>query len=233
MQGWGRLIVTAILTAAIAGCAPPYQSTRDLNVLFVGNSYTFGHDVPGLVEKLRPVHDGVRYRFSTAMLADGGQNLIEYVNDPRMLDLLGRAKWDVIVLQDRSVAIAYLDQQLSFQSASDWFAEAAAREGAALVFFQTWPRQAGHEIYDDKPVSGRYSPPRSPQDMYEQVARMYAQTARVHDATVAPVGQCWLRADDPARLYSNDGSHASLAGARLTARVIANTLSESDTPCDE
>ena len=88
MQGWARLMFTVTMTAAIAACAPPHQSTRELNVLFVGNSFTFGYDVPGLVEKLSPVRDGVRYRFSTAMLADGGQNLSDYVNDPRLLRLL-------------------------------------------------------------------------------------------------------------------------------------------------
>lgn len=233
MQGWARLMFTVTMTAAIAACAPPHQSTRELNVLFVGNSFTFGYDVPGLVEKLSPVRDGVRYKFSTAMLADGGQNLSDYVNDPRLLRLLEQNAWDVIVLQDRSVSIAYLDMQLSFQRASDWFAKAAQREGAAVVFFQTWPYQEGNKVYSDKPVSGYYSPPPSRQAMYEQVARMYAGAARVHDAIVAPVGQCWVQADDPAKLYSNDGRHASRAGARLTAKVIANTLSGSETPCED
>ena len=72
-------LLIAPLFGVVQSCTAQGTATRDISVLFIGNSYTFQHDIPDRVKGLAPVRDGVRIRYKTALIADGGVNLIKYV----------------------------------------------------------------------------------------------------------------------------------------------------------
>jgi hypothetical protein len=222
-------IALAVFGAVLAGCFRS-EPAVDVRVLFVGNSYTFQHDIPRQIEKTRRLRDGARIRYKTAMVADGGRNLIAYKNDARVTELLQQEQWDFIVLQDRSTAAFYTREIAEFDQALTWFGSAAQREGAKLVFFQTWPRRTGHAFYGAKPEPG-FFPPRSQPEMARRLASAYRNASGKYGGVVAPVGACWMQVEDKADLYAEDGSHASPSGARLAAKVIENTISGAADPC--
>ncbi|MEL8056927.1 MAG: hypothetical protein AAGK66_12280 [Pseudomonadota bacterium] len=212
------------LIGVVQSCADQRTETRDISVLFIGNSYTFQHDIPARVKGLAPVRDGVRVRYKTALIADGGVNLIKYVDDPRVMRTLAREDWDVIILQDRSTAAFYQKERAEFDAALKWFKARAEEEGADLILFETWPRRTGHPFYRASPEAG-FSPPRHQADMARTIRSTYARGAESVSARVAPVGTCWMQADAINDLYADDGSHASQRGADLTARVLENAIS--------
>ncbi len=227
----GLAIAYAALCALAAGCFYSERKTQDVNVLFIGNSYTFQHNVPSMVEKTRRVEDDIRIRYRTALVADGGRNLIAYVGDRRVVRLLQDHDWDFIVLQDRSTAAFYAREREEFDRAVRWFQGAAQQKRAELVLFQTWPRKSGHAFYAEKAEYG-FTPPRSQEEMARRLASVYRRAAETYDGVVAPVGRCWMQAENRDSLYAEDGSHASRTGARLAATVIENTLKKAADPCE-
>ena len=219
------------LTALVSACLPVKRETQTVRVLFIGNSYTFQHDVPGLLERTRRIKNNVRIDYQTEMIADGGRNLMHFVNDNRVVTALRDDDWDYVVLQDRSTAAFYLKELQEFDRAVSWFKSIAHQNGAELVLFQTWPRKSGHAFYKETAATG-FTPPRSQYEMMRRVASAYGNVARRYGGRVAPVGHCWLQVGDQMALYAGDGSHASKNGARLAVRVIANTLEEAPDPCE-
>ncbi len=215
---------------ALASCEGPDARHQDVHILFIGNSYTFQHDVPNQVAQVNRIKDGIRIKYQTAMIADGGANLIDYVDDPRLMQKLEDRDWDVIVLQDRSMAAFFQRERIEFDQALLWFRTRAREEKAALILFETWPRRDGHEVYDASPAQG-FKPPRSQKEMLNMLQQTYKRGAARHGAMVATVGTCWLQAENINRLYAADGSHASKAGAALSARVIERTISGQVTVC--
>ncbi|MEO0884013.1 MAG: hypothetical protein AAFY34_14965 [Pseudomonadota bacterium] len=217
---------TILLMTCLTGCAllPTEPTTR--HVLFVGNSYTFQHDVPALFRDA----SGSDIRYETEMVAGPGLNLMAYVAYDRVEQLVATKDWYAIVLQDRSTAAFYEKDRSEFKLALEWFRAIADEEGAQLFLFQTWPRRAGHSFYEAKAEPG-FSPPRTPSEMSDRLIATYAEGAALSGAIVAPVGDCWFQQEDVEILYAEDGSHASAIGARLAARVIANTIAGTDDPC--
>ncbi len=224
---WRRARLFAIVAGAAASCAQTQAPPAPTRFLFIGNSYTLQHDVPGLVA----ARLGDEADTETAMVADGGQVLERYVNDPRVTRRLAEIEWDVIVLQGHSRAAFDVERRAGFNRAVDWFSTQAAAEGAALLLVQTWPRRAGHGFYGRPAEDGVHHPPRSPSEMAERVEALYAAAAARVGARIAPVGRCWAAASDMNALYAEDGSHASPAGAALAADVIALTIRGADTGC--
>ena len=226
MHALRTLTSLLLISTVLAGCMNTRASSDLQRVLFVGNSYTYQHDVPDLVRRASlPEHS-----FETGLVATGGQNLITYIDSERLQTLLDTEDWDVIVLQDRSTAAFYAKDRVDFERALVWFRQAADEEGASLILYQTWPRREGHRFYSAEARRG-FSPPRDQAQMSDQLIAAYRRGAKTANSTVAPVGECWMKQENVNTLYAADGSHASEAGAKLAARVIANTLVGREDPC--
>lgn len=219
---FGFFLALTLLTS----CMNTPVELNPSRVLFVGNSYTYQHDLPELVRRASQPGQS----FETGLVAAGGQNLITYVDSERLQTLLDTEDWDVIVLQDRSTATFCAKGRADFERALAWFRRAADQEGASLILYQTWPRRKGHDFYSTEAPRG-CAPPRDQMDMLEQLIAAYARGAKSTKARIAPVGECWMKQGETDHLYAEDGSHASAAGANLAARVIANTLAGKADPC--
>lgn len=226
-----RLVfILHVFCLGLSACSQAPEPTTVKHILFVGNSYTFQHQVPDQVaSQLSKLH-GPDIAYVATMVADGGQNLIEYVDDPRILNALETNAFDYFVLQDRSTAAFYSVDHQDFFKAVRWFKSQATAEGAEMILYQTWPRREGHDFYSQRPARG-FSPPRTPQEMRLRLDKIYQQAARATGAKVAPVGNCWMQRGNHAALYQRDGSHATQQGAALAASVIAQTLAGNADAC--
>jgi len=169
-------------------------------LLFVGNSFTFRNDLPGLIAQLAPVP------IQTQMIVAGGASLRQHINSGAVQAALDNAPWDRVILQEQST--------LPFKSPAR-FAESVREldelirgHGAQTALYQTWARQNAPETQDA--LSGEY-----------------AKMAQELGALLVPVGEAWqavLREWPEAPLYDADGSHPSPAGSYLAACVFAAAL---------
>jgi lysophospholipase L1-like esterase len=75
------------------------EQTKATKVLFIGNSYSFYNDLPGMLEKLAKANGK---NIETKIVARNGASLQEHWNEKKALKTLNGENWDFIVLQERS-----------------------------------------------------------------------------------------------------------------------------------
>jgi hypothetical protein len=93
------LLAAGPLSAATAVPPTAAPAPRPLQVLFVGNSLTFGNDLPTTFETLyRATAPGAQVR--TQMLAVGGAVLRDHIDTGHLSALLEATRYDVVVLQE-------------------------------------------------------------------------------------------------------------------------------------
>lgn len=190
-------------------------------VLFIGNSYTRFNDLPRMVQNLsRSVEGGPVLR--TSRETHGGFDLRRHWRRRRTRRRIATGGWDAVVLQDHSLQpIRHPDRMEEYARR---FAERASEAGARLVLFETWTRRPGSRAYRRYELG-------DPEQMAEDVDRVYGRLGRELHASVAPVGRAWERARDELPdtvLHRPDGTHPLPAGSYLSACVIYRTLTGGD-----
>jgi hypothetical protein len=214
-----RWILLLLIMASAAGCrtestptsaAVPGElsdeaqvRTADFAVLFVGNSHTHMHGLPGLVG------DMIRFRhhdksYYSHVVAVGF--LEDVARNPRCREEIETRAWKHVVLQAQKESKSG-NFQYSQTEGID-FAKLARSNGAKVTFFAEWGL--------------REVPGHGP-----RIEHVYREMAAASGADVAPVGRAWdlaLAARPELPLYSSDGNHQSAIGAFLTASVLYGKL---------
>jgi hypothetical protein len=182
---------------------PPGAGLADITLLFMGNSHTAFHDLPGTVAALvRAARPG---RTVYAEQAPGWMFLDERATDPATLELMDRRRWTFVVLQAQKYSTSGLFTY-PIDGAVD-LARRARSTGAVPILFPEWPRRGVDET----------------QRIYE----LHVSIAQREPACVAPVGQAWdwaLAQHPTLVLHDADGNHSAPPGAFLAALVIASTM---------
>jgi hypothetical protein len=194
-----------ILIALLAAVVQAAEAPSPIRVHFVGNSFTFGNDLPGLVAELgRSLDPPVR--LEVGMTARDGMTLEQHWREGDIVRRLREEDWDILVLQEQgSRPITDPDRM---EHSVRRFAAAARDAGAEVILFQTWARVGQPET--DIPR-----------------AATYRRLADAVGARLAPVGDAWgrARAELPAVvLHADDGVHANRAGAYLSAAVLLGVI---------
>lgn len=196
-------------------CDPP----EDLDVLFIGNSYTIMHDLPGLVAQLGS-QAGIEVH--AEMLATGGQDFEYHLARSKTVAVLGQRDWDVVVLQSHS--LDPLRNPEGFHEAGKGLVELVRESGASPVLFETWARKSGHNLYNYfEPTGG------SPDAMFSAVRDEYFSLADETGVEVVEVGKAWreMRKHAPELdPYASDAAHPGRLGAYLTANVFFAALTD-------
>jgi len=198
--------------------ASPDATPTSLRVLFVGNSYTFTNDLPGEVVKLA-TSAAVNPLIQVSSVTAGGATLKNHWDSSGAVAEIGKATWDVVVLQGQSVEPLY--DPTSFATHAQLLAAKVKQAGAAPLFFETWARQAGNDVYSYAWSGG------TPKAMQAGLRQAYAAAASAAGAQVAPVGDAWeatLAAYPQMPIFAADGSHPSVHGTYLSACVFYAAL---------
>ncbi|MEM9204211.1 MAG: hypothetical protein AAGC53_21435 [Actinomycetota bacterium] len=207
-----RVIVALALAVSAAGCG---ASEADQRVLFVGNSYTHGNELPAMVEAIAAANDtSIRW----TMIAPGGARLRDHRANPDVVAAIQSGEYDVVVFQEQSQIPSSpelrANEMLPAALALDAIADQA---GVSVVWFQTW----GHR--DGWPVRGH----NSYQSMQDAVIAGYAEVGRQTNGRVAGAGARWSRYlafGGEISLHHADGTHATPAGSYLAALALADAL---------
>ena len=210
----GKLKVSLLaLVVTVAGLTVASGRDGAVRVLFIGNSYTYFHNLPEMVARLAAA---ARQPVETRMAAPGGWRLKDHWEKGEARRALTQGRWDYVVLQDQSTLGVTLYVEGKPRVSSDQlFRPAAERWAAAIkqvkarpVFYLTWARKA------------------SPEDQ-DILTHAYMSAAKASVSLVAPVGLAWqrVRRDHPGiELFEADGSHPSQSGTYLAACTFIAAL---------
>jgi hypothetical protein len=186
-----------------------------LRVLFIGNSYTYVNDLPGMFAGLGRSGG---HRVETGMAAKGGWTLSAHAGSSETLDKLKWSKWDFVVLQEQSQVPSVEQYRVgSMYPAARSLVRQIKATGAAPVFFLTWAHREG---WPKNGLNGYES-------MQLQIERGYLAIGQELHVVVAPIGYAWLMArrhHPHLDLWQRDGSHPKEQGTYLAASVFYATL---------
>ena len=192
--------------------SPRSSPPKELSVLFIGNSFTYVNDLPGMVEKLSRSPSSPAVIRTQAVTYPGAWLLVHW-RQGRAIEHIRKRKWDFVVLQEQS-ALPIEDRAAMYEYARR-FDDEIRKTGARTVLFLTW-------AYRDRP------------EMQAGLDRAYFDLAKQIHARVAPVGPAWKIAldDHPAlSLHAEDGSHPNVLGTYLAACVFYRAILSTDRPC--
>jgi len=183
-----------------------FSQEKELKVLFVGNSYTYGYNLAHIVSI---ISEGTSTKLVTRKSTIGGASLSEHWLGGRELktkEIIEEGDFDIVILQDFSMsAIQTPDSLLKYVKL---FSDYNKSFGARTYLFNTWARE------------------KVPQFQTE-IDKIYGQAARENGAVKVPVGAAWELAQDlrsMVDLYTSDGSHPNELGTMLSASVFVRVI---------
>lgn len=199
--------------------------SQTVKACFLGNSYTFYNDMPGIVASLANA-DG--FTLIKDQNTPGGYTLQGHSTNGTSLNVINSDEWDFVVLQDQSQLPSFPHNQV----VSDVYPYAAnlcdsiraANECAAPLFFNTWGRRDGDSQWDSINTFDK---------MNQRLFNAYGHMADVNSGMRSPVGIAFdhVHNDGAAtvtftNLYAGDGSHPSIYGSYLTACLFYEIMFE-------
>lgn len=200
------ILAALCLLGLFAPAAQPQdgQSKDEIHVLFIGNSLTFGNDLPKMIAELVKAskQPSLRHERETP----GGCTFEKHCNDGKALAKIQSRKWDYVILQDHSQGpLAKRDSMFDYGKKLD--AE-IKKQGAKTILYMTWALQ------------------NKPEDQ-AAISKAYLDLAAELKCQVAPVGNAWeaaLNADKKLVLHTNDKKHPTATGTYLAACVFYATI---------
>lgn len=191
-----------------------------ISVLFIGNSYTYVNDLPGMLSNLAA---NLGKEITVDSKTNGGYTFQNHVDDAATYVKIHSKPWDVVVIQGQSQEPSFPDAQVNAStlpaavrlSDSIWANHACSN----VMYYMTWGRQDG-----DPQWSGINTFEKMNTRLYNAYMRMADSSDR---AMVSPVGAVWgyVRTNQPGiDLYNSDGSHPSTEGTYLAACTFYASL---------
>ena len=178
---------------------PETLGQPSFRVLFIGNSYTYGNDLPSIVKQLAAKEPR---SLETGMVAKPAYSLQQHWKDGEALKEIKRVRWDFVVIQEQS------GRQIGYSGDGKNYPKLFASEikgiKAKAVLFVPW--------VDQDKLGGQAA-----------VSQAYARMAREIGAILAPVGGAWenaLNGKPRIVLHASDTHHANPSGSYLAACVF-------------
>jgi len=173
------------------------------NLLFVGNSLTYSHDLPHMV---REIAAGLGQKLETTCLCFPNYGLEDHWNDSKLQKMIKSGNYDFVVFQQGPSSQVYGRQSLIEYGGK--ISALAKKHEVQPAYFMVWPSLAYYQTF-------------------EGVIKNHRDAAEAHGAMLIPLGAYWrkLRETNFApTLYGPDGFHPSKAGSFLAALRIFKTL---------
>jgi len=208
-----KLFILSLLNVAAIAQTP---DVRPVNVLFLGNSYTYVNSLPQIcVGVAASTGDVVAFDNYTP----GGYSFQQHASDTNAIKMIKKGGWNYVILQEQSQRPSATDQEvemtvLPYAHFLDSLIHKYSPK-AKTIFYMTWGRKNGDtsRCKTMVPVCTYFG-------MDSLTALRYTRMAKMNHADVSPVGAVWryLRKNYPSmELYRPDESHPSEAGSYAAA----------------
>ena len=188
-----------------------------MNILFIGNSYTYFSDLPALFASLCAANG---QEVEVDSVTCGGRRLCENLNEDgngfnpedvyskRIAELVSEKAYDVLFLQEQS-CLPVLNPSMFLAGVTGL---TALIKATRTVLYATWGRADGSDTLT------HYGWTR--ESMTKGLYESYCQAAEAVHAAVSPVGLCFaalVESHPEIDLYDPDKSHPSYAGTCVAA----------------
>ena len=193
---------------------------RKYSILFIGNSYTYYHDMPTQI--FDQIARAAGYEPNVISVTCGGHSLEQHANvtDPYGLKVAMHLlpkninKFDFVVLQEQSMRPTFSDKS-PFYDAVRTLSAKAKDINAQPILYSTWGRRGGSV---DLKMYGMNN-----ESMTWRLAAAYTAIGEELDIPVSYVGLAFFeiyKGDSGIELYDEDKSHPSYAGSYLAAMTL-------------
>lgn len=203
-----RIVAVAAVFGVVAAClgdavVGPQLIGAGRRVLFIGNSYVYVNDIPGIVQALADSAGGDKLAVET--VAGPDLALIDHWNSGTARVEIAKGGWEWVVLQQGPSSVELNRDTLRL--ATKLFAAAIANVNARTALFSAWPSEARRQDFN-------------------RAIESYTLAAADVNGILLPVAAGWVAAwnREPNLALYADGLHASIDGAYLSALVIYSRL---------
>ena len=185
-----------------------------MNLLFVGNSYTYYNDMPRIFSSLARENG---YDVCVDSVTKGGRKLFENLNPKdehqkyqQLVALCAEKHYDVLILQEQSY-FALVDYEKFLEGILGLI---ELINPARVILYATWGRKSGCPLLDELN--------HTTESMTHALLDAYGRAASTCGAQLSPVGSAFEQMTAIAPeidLYHADRSHPSAYGSMLAALV--------------
>ena len=189
--------------------------SKEMKVLFVGNSYTYFNDMPNTFFVKEAEAAGINAEVTA--ITKGGYRLSQFADSEneqgqRLRQAIKDKHYDCAVLQEQS--LNPIKNEESFLSGVKELKDLI--DAKCFILYATWGRNEGSPELEALKLTR--------EEMTEKLSLAYNKAAAEHGMRVAEVGKAFLEySGDRDELYDKDKSHPSLLGSAIAARVIFET----------
>ncbi len=198
------------------------QQGDTLQVLFIGNSYTYENDLSSMFREMAKAANRPVYVDESTV---GGYSLEQHMAYRPSFAKIVERQWGYVILQEQSMipTIPFYRDNSMYPAARQLDALIKS-VGAKTIFFLTWGRKLG-----GRQTIGSYSSPAFKDffQMQDSLTSAYRRIATELSAGLCPIGLAWklaFRADPNAALWQDDNSHPSSEGTYLSACTLFSTV---------
>ena len=205
------LLLAAMLTFSTA-------QAETVKALFIGNSYTWYNDLPGMTEQLAlSMGDTLIWESSTP----SGYSLQEHAGLSATTDLIQQGGWDFVILQEQSQMPSFPDEQLEtgFFASVEYLVDLIRDYNTCAIplLYMTWGREEGDsQNCEDWPPVCTY------EGMQDLLSQNYHAACDLTTSWCSPVGMVWkdIHTTTDIDVFDPDGSHPNEAGTYLAASTF-------------
>lgn len=203
--------------------ADAYPKDRQLNVLLIGNSFSYYNDMNQPNGIFKKIVESAGYKVRVTAVYKGGYYLRQFLDEndsygKQVLTLLrSKTKYDVVVIQEQSANP--IANPGDFYDACRGFKELVDANGGRLYLYETWGYKTGHSSLKTYGTSTA--------DMEAKLRAAYSAIGEELGVTVAYAGAAFTKSftEKPSvELYHTDSKHPSETGSYLIAYTLFGTI---------
>jgi hypothetical protein len=213
------------------------RTTQADDVLFIGNSFTFGGSAPviqkngGVPKLFEAIARALGHRVTTTAVTSGGKDWAYHLQQPITAQTLGAKPWTWVVLQDFSSRPTRIGNIQAFMQDGETFSAKIAQTSprAGIILYETWARPPG-KFYQTAPGNAFSGPKEMIAELHQSYLNLCQDLAAQdpkRPVRVAAVGTAFARTtiDDPAiPLDAADHHHSTPDGYYEAALLIERTI---------
>lgn len=185
-----------------------------MKLLFIGNSATYVHDIPGTLRRLSAL---AGYDVETAQITPGGYELAQHGDDSsehgqRVFREIGGG-YDIVFLQDNGNCVSSAEKSDRCRDASRRLAEAAKANGAKPFFYV-------------RPPYGKMASGRDALAQCVAFDALFGEIAKEHGIACVYANRAFAYAIEHLNypLWGEDNAHTSIYGAYLIVCTFFATV---------
>lgn len=172
-----------------------------MKVLFVGNSHTFTHDVPSIINELF-IENKKNWQYKEMTVS--GETLVFHSKREELLKEINLGDYDIIVLQERASNFSAELFDIGFNALYDYIIN---NSKSNILMYMIWSNESKPEVQ-------------------KIITNCYVNAVRKVKVSLAAVGVVWdiIRHNHKEIVLYADGNHATKIGAYLAAATIFYAL---------